>query len=169
MPTLDERIGLLPAMTDPEVKACYTEIFRELYPLLAARSRRGVGQMLRQTHAEDAAQVAAERVLQILGEYRAGKGHQAVHNWTGYLLRAASYAVSQWLGSAEVTALSGVVSKSRRIRRIPGTVERLYQELRRVPTADEVAAAHNAEMRRRQKNPGRHGSLISREEAAAFI
>ena len=113
----------------------------------------------------------ADRWIQVY-EYAAGTNQEkyaAVRRWEAYLYSTCRYQVGAWYRSSAVTPLSGRVSYERRVGRIPSTVDHLYQKLQRTPTAAEVVESLNSEMRRREKKPREHGSLMSLEEAALFL
>lgn len=118
---------------------------------------------------EDLVQVAALALLEALVEYSAGTAHQNVERWMPYLNRLASNAARNWLKSAAVQPLSGLVSHERRIARVPHSLSALRHELGREPTAQELVEFHNAAMHRRQARPGKHGSLITVADAQAVL
>lgn len=118
---------------------------------------------------EDITQIAALAVLETLHEFADGQKHQNVGSWFPYLCKMSEYSVVKHHRSGASAPMSGRANLDRRIARIPQAIDRLRQELLRDPTAQEVVDAHNAEMHRRQKNPAKHGSLITTYDAQAFL
>jgi len=116
------------------------------------------------THLEDVQGEAAVIVTRLLRDVATGRIAPKNPDWDKYLGAVLNKMISQWFKSAAVTPLSGVVAIERRLARIPQVIDRLHGELGREPSAEEVHASQHAEMWGRQKDPKRHGSLVSLAE-----
>lgn len=112
---------------------------------------------------EDAQSVLSEKILRSLNQITP-TDFERVGDWLRHFWGQSERVIRDYLSSSEVTPASGMGGVVRRSWTLQRATSQLSVQLGRTPTPDEVMAHANAQTRLRDKDPQKHGTLLTGED-----